>query len=79
MAFAKKWSWDSLLNGGLGGSEGSYTFQTGIGWHFAKHWSASLYGKLAAVEYENGRPGDSDWYLYDVDEFGVGLSVLVTW
>lgn len=79
VALAKKWSWDSLLNAGFGGSEGSYTVQTGIGWHFAKHWATSLYGKFASVEYENGTPGDSDWYLYDADEFGVGLSVLVTW
>ena len=48
-------------------------------WRFLKHWSARLYGDYKAIEYENGREGDTNWYLYDVDEYGVGLSVLFNW
>ncbi len=48
-------------------------------WHFFKHWEATVYGKYTAFDFENGSKGDADWYLYDVDEYGAGLSVLVTW
>ena len=76
---AEKWMWNSKFNAGFGGSEGTYFAQTGVTWRFLKHWSTTLYGKNTAVEYENGSRGDSDWYLYDVDEFGAGLSVLFNW
>jgi hypothetical protein len=77
--FAEKWTWNNKFNAGFGGSEGTYFAQTGITWRFLKHWSATLYGKYTAVEYENGSKGDPDWYLYDVDEFGLGLGVLFNW
>ncbi len=77
--FAEKWTWNNRFNAGFGGSEGTYFGYTGLTWRFLKHWSASLYGKYTAVEFENGDKGDSDWYLYDVDEFGAGLSVLFNW
>ena len=56
-----------------------YFGYTGITWHFFKHWAATVYGKYTAFDIENGSKGDADWYLYDVDEYGAGLSVLVTW
>ena len=77
--FAEKWIWNSKFNAGFGGSEGTYFAQTGVTWRFLKHWSASLYGKYTAVEYENGSKGDPDWYLADWDEFGLGLGVLFNW
>lgn len=77
--FAKKWSWNTVVNGGFGGSEGTYHGYTGISWRFLKHWSATVYGKYTAVEYENGDIGDADWYFYDVDEFGAGLNVMFNW
>jgi hypothetical protein len=77
--FAEKWTWNNKFNAGFGGSEGTYFAQTGITWRFLEHWSASLYGKYTAVEYENGSKGDPDWYLYDVDEFGLGIGILLNW
>jgi hypothetical protein len=77
--FTKTLIWNNRFNAGFGGSEGTYFGYTGLTWRFLKHWSASLYGKYTAIEFENGDKGDSDWYLYDVDEFGVGLSVLFNW
>jgi len=44
-----------------------------------EHWSGTLFGKLAAVEYENAARGDADWYLYDVDETTLGLTVMFNW
>jgi len=76
---AEKWTWNNRVNAGFGGSEGTYMASTGISWRLFEHWSTTLYGKYMAVEYENGDKGDSDWYLYDVDEFGVGLSILFHW
>ena len=76
---AEKWSWNNRLNAGFGGSEGTYFVYTGITWRFLKNWSASLYGDYTVIEYENGSRGAPDWYLYDVDEFGLGISGLFHW
>jgi hypothetical protein len=74
--FTKEWIWNTSANAGFGGSEGTYMGQTGVTWRFLENWSSTLYGKYTAVEYENGTKGDSNWYFYDVDEFGIGLGVL---
>ena len=79
VSLAERWAWNNRFNAGFGGSEGTYQVMTGISWRFFEHWSATLYGKYTAVEYEGGQEGDFDWYLYDVDEFGGGLSVLFHW
>lgn len=73
------WTWANRLNAGFGGSDGTYFAQTGLTWRFLPNWSASLVGKYAKVKYEKGNEGDSDWYLYDVDEKSIGLSVLYNW
>ena len=79
VAFTDKVSWNTRLDGGFGGSEGTAFVKTGIGWRFHENWSTSLYGKYAAVEYENNNIGDADWYFYDVDEFGAGIGILFIW
>ncbi len=77
--FAQKFNWNVTTDAGFGGSEGTYLGSTGITWLFAKHWSTTLYGRYMAVEFENGSKGDADWYLYDVDEFGTGLTLVYNW
>lgn len=74
--FAEKWSWNTRLNAGFGGSEGTYLAAIGITWRFHKNWSVGISGKYMAVDFENDSKGDSDWYLYDADESTVGLNVL---
>ncbi len=69
-------SWDTRLNAGYGGSEGTYQAYSGVTWRFHKHWSTNIFGKYTAVEFENGTRGSADWYLYDVDEYGLGLGFL---
>ncbi len=73
---AEKWVWNNRVDAGFGGSEGTYSGNTGVTWRFYKGLSSTFYGKYTAVEFENGSKGDTDWYLYDVDEFGVGLAIL---
>ena len=77
--FAEKWAWNTRLDAGFGGSEGTYTGATNVTWKFHKNWSASLNAKYQSIEFENGSEGDSDWYLYDTDEFGWGASFLYHW
>jgi hypothetical protein len=77
--FAQTWTWTTRLNAGFGGSEGTYLASTGVTWRFLKHWSLGLTGKYAAVEFENGSEGDSDWYLADADESTLSLNVLYNW
>jgi hypothetical protein len=72
--FTEKWIWNTSANAGLEGSEGTYMGQTGITWKFYKRLSSTFYGKYTAVEFENESRGESNWYLYDVDEFGLGLN-----
>ena len=77
--FAQKWNWNVKADAGFGGSEGTYLASTGVSWRFYGGWSATLFGKYAAVEYENGSKGDSDYYLYDIDESTLGLNILYNW
>jgi hypothetical protein len=77
--FAKKWNWNIKADAGFGGSEGTYLVSTGVTWRFLKRWSATLSGDYGAVDYENGTKGSSDWYLYDVDETILGLTILFNW
>ncbi len=76
---AEKWVWNNRVDAGFGGSEGTYSGNTGVTWRFYKGWSSTLYAKYTAVEFENGNRGDTDWYLYDVDEFGLGLGIAYNW
>jgi hypothetical protein len=68
-------SWSNRAQGGFGGSEGTILLNTGINWHVAKHWMLTFYGQRIAVDYENDNPGDREYYVYDVDEFGAGFGV----
>jgi hypothetical protein len=77
--FYERWSWNSALNAGFGGSEGTYTAKTGVTWRFYKGWSSTLYAKHMAVDFEEGNRGSDDWYLYDVDESYLGLAILYNW
>lgn len=76
---AQTWTWGSSVEAGFGESEGTYVGDTGIAWMFTKHWLGRLGFKYSAIDFENGSKGDSDWYLYDVDEFGASLNVLYNW
>ena len=77
--FAEKWVWNNRITAGFGGSEGTYSAFTGLSWQFHKNWSTSLYGKYTAVDFENSTKGAADWYLYDVDEYGLGINILFHW
>lgn len=74
--FAEKWLWKNKMNGGFGGSEGTYFLSSGVTWRFHPRWSTEVYGDYTAIDYENGKKGDTDWYVYDVDEFIWGLNIL---
>lgn len=76
---AEEWTWNNRLEAGYGGSDGSYLAKTGLTWRFAESWSASVYTTYYAIDYENGDKGDSDWYLYDVDESNWGLNLMYHW
>lgn len=76
--FTPKVAWATRLDVGAGGSDGTVNLQTGINWQVAKALALSFYGKGTANDFENEDPGDPDYYLYDVDEFGLGIGFLVT-
>ena len=77
--FARTWSWNNRIDGGFGGSEGTFYINTGLTWAFAKHWAGTLSVDYKAVEYENGNVGDTDWYLYDANETTGGIKILYRW
>ena len=76
---APQWAWSTRVIAGFGGSDGTYTVQTGFNWRFHKSWSAGAAAKYTKVKFENGHEGDSDWYLYDAEESSIGLNVLYNW
>lgn len=71
-----KWTWNAQADAGFGGSEGTYTFKTGLSWKPLAHWSIGPNFGYSAIEFENGKKGDSDWYFYDANEFGAGIGLL---
>jgi len=71
--------WSNRIDVGGGGSDGSYTAISSLNWQFRDHLMASFFGKWYSIDYENGSEGDSDWYLYDGDEFGLGAAVTYIW
>ena len=79
MMLAPNWYWITKADIGAGGSDLSTTINTGVAWHFTEAWVTSLYGNYYSVDFENGSKGDSDWYEYDADEFGVGLGITYLW
>jgi hypothetical protein len=77
-AITENVSWNNRIQGGFGGSEGTFLINTGINWKVGQHWALTFYGQQNAVEYENESEGDPEWYLYDIDEFGVGFGFSYT-
>jgi hypothetical protein len=73
---SKTMAWNTQIDAGFGESEGTASIKTGASWRLGDSWVTSFYGKYMANHLENGNKGDEDWYLYDVDEFGVGLGVV---
>lgn len=73
---ADAWGWTTLLDAGFGGSEGTYRARTAVTWRLARHWSLSPNASFMAIDFENGTKGDTDWYLYDSNEFSWGLSLM---
>ncbi len=71
--------WSTKVDAGAGGSDGSYTVKTGLNWRFCEQWIASFNGKWYSVDFENGSKGDPDWYVYNAEEFGLGLAITYTW
>jgi len=74
--FSKEWSWNSRLDAGFGGSDGTYHGNTGVSWRFAESWVGSATVDYVANDFSTGTPGDSDWYLYKGREASGGISVL---
>lgn len=68
--------WSSRLDYGGGDSEGTVFFDTGLTWRFADSWTARLYGSITQHDFEEGDIGDPDFFFYDTDEFGAGISIL---
>jgi len=77
--FTQTLSWKTSFDYGFGGSEGIFTANTGLTWRFFRGFSATLFYNYATVDFENGSRGDADWYLYDVDEQSLGLTILYNW
>jgi len=69
----EKLSWSTRLDGGFGNSEGTVHLATGLDWRVGQHWAFNIKAKLTDIEFENGNPGDSDYYLYEVEETTLGI------
>lgn len=70
--------WENRLAVGFGEPDSYWDFETQLAWQFARSWNAGLYFIYRTVDFENDNPGDSDYYLYDVKEFGPRLGIAYT-
>ncbi len=77
VALSPKVHWSASFDAGFGGSNGTYNFATGISWRFWKYMSIGPNFSFMAIDFENGEIGDSDWYLYNANEFGWGASFMI--
>jgi len=75
----KAWSWSSQADIGAGGSDFTYLINTGLNWQFSENWTTRLYGQVLSLDFEEDSKGDPGWYLYDAEEFGVGLGINYGW
>lgn len=69
-------SWSSRIDIGTGDTEGTTHFNTGINWRFSNSFSARFYATVMDVDYENGNPGDADFFFYDATETQAGVTLL---
>ena len=67
--------WSTVLDAGFGGSEGTYHVSTALPWRLGR-WSLTPNASFTALDFENGTQGDTDWYLYDANEFNWGLALM---
>ena len=75
-AFSKTTSWSTQVDVSAGDSEGTSHFNTGVNWVYSKNWVFGASIDLKSIEFEQGKPGDSDYFLYDADETKVGANFL---
>lgn len=75
-ALNTKWLWNSAIEAGFGGTEGSFGLNTGLTWRFAPQWSVSSVLSWSAAEYEEGNSGSANYYFYDANETKLGFAVL---
>ena len=57
------------------GSEGTFHASTALPLRLGR-WSLTPNASFTAIDFENGTPGDTDWYLYDANEFNWGLALM---
>lgn len=72
-------SWNNRIEAGLGQTDSFWAFNTSLNWQFARAWNLGFYIDYKMIDFENDSAGDSNWYLYDADEFGPGISIMYTW
>jgi hypothetical protein len=79
VAVAPKVSWSAGVNAAYGGSNGTYEAETSVAWNFWRRLALVPNAYFMAIDYENGDQGDSDWYLYDANEYGIGANLVYNW
>ena len=69
-------SWSSQIDVSSGDSEGTRHLNTGINWIYNENWVFRGSVDVKDIEFQEGEPGDTDFFLYDADETNVGASFL---
>ena len=77
VGLAPKVGWSTSASASFGGSNGILGIGTGVSYTPWKFLTVTPNVFFSAVDLENGAPGDDDWYLYDANESGWGLSFMI--
>jgi hypothetical protein len=65
-------SWTSRVNANFGESEGGYQINTRVNWLYGEHWEFRTFVDYREIDFQQGDPGDSDYFLFDAEEIRFG-------
>lgn len=76
LPLTQQWIWGSQLDYSIGDTDGTLHFSTGVAYIINPSWMTRIGYDYIDYDYENGDPGDGDWFFYDANEHGAKLSFL---
>jgi hypothetical protein len=69
-------SWNTKVDYGFGGSEGTTHFNTGLSKIYGQSWLVNFALDVKDIEYEEAEKGAEDWFFYDATETVASISFL---
>jgi len=75
MPLSESITWTSTAHVGFGDSDEYWAINTALNAQFHEHWIAGLFIHFDRFDVESGGRGKRNWYRYQADEWGPGISI----